>query len=75
MLIIKIMGLIKIIYSLLLSWNKRTEEEEKESLSGLIVSFVITIGSMFGVIYLINNYEEWWRAWQEKNFQKNLKFA
>ena len=55
MLILKIWGIVTLMYSFFVGCSKWIEEEEKESLAGLIVSFVITIGSMFGVIYLINN--------------------
>ena len=55
MLMLKILGIATLVHSFFYGFKKWFEEEEKESLSGLIVSFVITIGSMFGVIYIMNN--------------------
>lgn len=55
MLMLKIWGLVTLVYAFFVGCSKWIEEEEKENLSGLIVSFVITIGSMFGVIYIMNN--------------------
>ena len=55
MLMLKILGLVTLVYSFFLGINKWIEEEEKENLQGLLLSFVVVIGAMFGVIYLINN--------------------
>ena len=55
MLMLKIWGLVTLVYSFFYGFKKWFEEEKKENLAGLIVSFVITIGSMFGVIYIMNN--------------------
>ena len=55
MLMLKIMGLITLVYSLFYGFKKWFEEEKKESLAGLIVSYVVIVGAMFGVIYIMNN--------------------
>ena len=55
MLMLKIMGLITLIYSLFCGFKKWIEEEKKENLAGLILAYSIIMGAMFGVIYIMNN--------------------
>ena len=55
MLICKIFGIISLMFSFFYGFKKWFEEEKKESLSGLLVAYVIILGAMFGVIYIMNN--------------------
>lgn len=55
MLMFKIMGLITLIYSFFYGFKKWFEEEKKESLAGLIMAYIVIVGAMFGVIYIMNN--------------------
>ena len=55
MLILKIMGLITLVYSFFYGFKKWFEEEKKENLAGLIMAYAIVMGAMFGVIYIMNN--------------------
>ena len=55
MLMLKILGLVTLVYSFFYGFKKWFEEEKKESLSGLLVAYVIILGAMFGVIYIMNN--------------------
>ena len=55
MLMLKIMGLITLVYSFFYGFKKWFEEEKKENLAGLIMAYIVTVGAMFGVIYIMNN--------------------
>lgn len=55
MLILKIWGLVTLVYSLFCGFKKWFEEEKKESLAGLIMAYIVIVGAMFGVIYIMNN--------------------
>lgn len=55
MLMLKILGIVTLVYSFFYGFKKWFEEEKKESLSGLLVAYVIILGAMFGVIYIMNN--------------------
>ena len=55
MLMLKIWGIVTLVYSFFYGFKKWFEEEKKESLSGLLVAYVIILGAMFGVIYIMNN--------------------
>ena len=55
MLLLKIWGIVTLVYSFFVGCSKWIEEEEKESLAGLLVAYIVIIGAMFGIIYLANN--------------------
>ena len=55
MLICKILGIISLVFSFFYGFKKWIREEKKENLVGLIVSYMVIIGAMFGIIYLVNN--------------------
>ena len=55
MLILKIWGLVTLVYSFFYGFKKWFEEEKKENLAGLIMAYAIVMGAMFGVIYIMNN--------------------
>ena len=55
MLMLKIVGLITLVYSFFYGFKKWSEEEKKENLAGLIMSYIVIVGAMFGVIYIMNN--------------------
>ena len=52
---LKIWGLATLVYSFFYGFKKWFEEEKKENLAGLIMAYIVTVGAMFGAIYLINN--------------------
>ena len=54
-LICKIFGIISLIFSFFYGFKKWIREKKKENLVGLIVSYIVIIGAMFGIIYLVNN--------------------
>ena len=55
MLICKIFGIVSLIYSFFYGFKKWIREEKRENLAGLLVAYVIILGAMFGVIYIMNN--------------------
>lgn len=55
MLMLKIWGIVTLVYSFFYGFKKWFEEEKKESLAGLLVAYIVIIGAMFGIIYLANN--------------------
>ena len=52
---LKIWGIVTLVYSFFYGFKKWFEEEKKENLAGLILAYSIIIGAMFGVIYIMNN--------------------
>lgn len=55
MLMLKIWGIVTLVYSFFYGFKKWFEEEKKENLAGLILAYSIIMGAMFGVIYIMNN--------------------
>ena len=55
MLMLKIWGLATLVYSFFYGFKKWFEEEKKENLAGLILAYMVIVGAMFGVVYIMNN--------------------
>ena len=55
MLMLKIWGIVTLVYSFFYGFKKWFEEEKKENLAGLIMAYRVIVGAMSGVIYIMNN--------------------
>ena len=55
MLMLKIWGIVTLVYSFFYGFKKWIEEEKKENLAGLIMAYIVIVGAMFGAIYIMNN--------------------
>ena len=55
MFICKLFGMFTLVYAFMVGVNKWFEDEKNDNLLGLIISFMIITGAIYGFVYLVNN--------------------
>ena len=55
MFICKLFGMFTLTYTFIVGICKWLKYEKNNNLLGLIISYAIIVGAMFGIIYLVNN--------------------